>query len=85
MVAVVVRLAHMLDLYHDREGSQHTPFEAEMRRRLWWQIVLLDMRAAEDVSSDFHFITFQDYIKIPKTLHAYLVFHSLARGLLTSP
>jgi hypothetical protein len=51
MVAVVVRLAHMLSLHRDGQGLQFTPFEAEMRRRLWWQVVLLDMRASEDVSS----------------------------------
>jgi hypothetical protein len=52
MVAMVVRLAHMLNLHRDGQGLQYTPFEAEMRRRLWWQIVLLDMHASEDWGSD---------------------------------
>jgi hypothetical protein len=53
MVAVAVRLAHMLNLHRDGQGLQYTPFEAEIRRRLWWQIVLLDMRVSEDWGSDF--------------------------------
>ena len=53
MVAVAVRLAHMLNLHRDGQGLQYTPFEAEIRRRLWWQIVLLDMRVSEDRGSDF--------------------------------
>ncbi|KAJ5902618.1 hypothetical protein N7495_003146 [Penicillium taxi] len=32
--------------------SQSTPFEAEMRRRLWWQIFVLDVRMAEDARSE---------------------------------
>lgn len=32
------------------DGTQHglTPFETEMRRRLWWELRLLDARASED-------------------------------------
>ncbi|KAI1502498.1 fungal-specific transcription factor domain-containing protein [Biscogniauxia marginata] len=29
-------------------GRLFTPFEAEQRRRLWWQLIVLDIRAAED-------------------------------------
>lgn len=29
-----------------------TPFEVEIRRRLWWQICILDVRTAEDNGSD---------------------------------
>jgi hypothetical protein len=46
----------MLELYHDREGLQHTPLRVEMGQRLWWQIVLLDVRAAEDISSQHIFV-----------------------------
>jgi len=63
MFAVVVRLAYMLNLHRDGHGLQHTPFEAEMRRRLWWQIVLLDMRASEDVSSLFSVFFFKKKLR----------------------
>ena len=52
LIAVAVRLGHSLGLH--REGSRPgiTPFTQELRRRLWWQIVVLDVRAAEDVATD---------------------------------
>ncbi|KAI5918216.1 fungal-specific transcription factor domain-containing protein [Camillea tinctor] len=31
-----------------RRRRRFTPFEAEQRRRLWWQLIVLDIRAAED-------------------------------------
>lgn len=33
-------------------SSNITPFEAEMRRRLWWQLWYLDRRASEDIGKD---------------------------------
>ena len=52
MLAVAVRLGHSLGLH--REGSRPgiTPFIQELRRRLWWQLVVLDVRASEDVGTD---------------------------------
>lgn len=52
MLGVAVRLAHSLGLH--REGSQSgiSQFTQELRRRLWWQLVVLDMRASEDMSTD---------------------------------
>jgi len=35
-------------LHKDGDGRQYPAFEAEMRRRLWWFILVLDMRASED-------------------------------------
>lgn len=29
-----------------------SPFDTEMRRRLWWQVVVLDVRSAEDFGTD---------------------------------
>lgn len=52
MLAVAVRLGHSLGLH--REGSQSglSPFMEEQRRRLWWSIIVLDIRCAEDVATD---------------------------------
>ncbi|KAL9000245.1 MAG: hypothetical protein Q9169_001147 [Polycauliona sp. 2 TL-2023] len=43
-----------LSLGLQRDGEQFglAPFETEMRRRLWWQIVHLDLRASEDHGSE---------------------------------
>ncbi|KAL8811084.1 MAG: hypothetical protein Q9200_002082 [Gallowayella weberi] len=41
-----------LGLQRDGEQFGLSPFETELRRRLWWQIVHLDMRASEDHGSE---------------------------------
>jgi hypothetical protein len=48
LTAVLLRLAQAYNLNRDGDGSRYSPFVADMRRRLWWQIVVLDIRAAED-------------------------------------
>lgn len=52
LVGLVVRIAQSLNLHRDGDGTQFTTFEAEMRRRLWWGVVVLDMRASEDRGSE---------------------------------
>ncbi|KAF4338019.1 transcription factor [Fusarium beomiforme] len=39
---VVIRIAHKLGFHRDGETLGLTPFETEMRRRVWWRIVVLD-------------------------------------------
>lgn len=53
MTAVVLRLAQGLGLHRDGTHFQLSPFETEMRRRLWWHICLLDIRSSEDHGTDF--------------------------------
>lgn len=48
LTGLLIRLAQSLGLHRDGTHFGLTPFETEMRRRLWWQVVLLDVRAAED-------------------------------------
>ncbi|KAF7537706.1 hypothetical protein G7054_g3525 [Neopestalotiopsis clavispora] len=48
LTAMLLRLAQAYNLIQDGDGSHHTFFEAELRRRLWWQVVVLDIRASED-------------------------------------
>ncbi|KAM0335445.1 hypothetical protein ACHAQA_000491 [Verticillium albo-atrum] len=49
LLALLIRLAQGQGLH--RDGAQPpnlTPFEIELRRRLWWMLIVLDVRAAED-------------------------------------
>ncbi|RYP69085.1 hypothetical protein DL771_006316 [Monosporascus sp. 5C6A] len=39
---VIVRMAQKMGLHRDGESLGLSPFDAEMRRRVWWQIILLD-------------------------------------------
>lgn len=44
---IAVRIAQRMGLNFDGTSYGLLPFEVEMRRRLWWQIVLLDFRISE--------------------------------------
>ncbi|KAI0441912.1 fungal-specific transcription factor domain-containing protein [Xylaria telfairii] len=51
LLGLPIRLAQALNIHQDGDGTHNTrltPFEAEQRRRLWWQLIVLDIRAAED-------------------------------------
>jgi len=52
MVGLLYRLATKLGLHRDPISLGLPPFMAEMRRRLWWQICILDVRIAEDNGMD---------------------------------
>lgn len=52
MCSVILRLATGLGLHRDGTNFRLSPFETEMRRRLWWQIIIVDVRAAEDHGTD---------------------------------
>lgn len=53
MTGLAVRVAHFIGLHQDGSHSQHfSPFETEMRRRVWWNLCTLDMRATQDQGTD---------------------------------
>jgi hypothetical protein len=52
LTALVIRIAQGQNLHRDGDGHRFTPFVAEMRRRLWHFIVVLDIRGSEDRGSD---------------------------------
>ena len=50
LLGLPIRLAQALNLHQDGNGTSSglSVFESELRRRLWWQLIVLDIRAAED-------------------------------------
>ncbi|KAI0151537.1 hypothetical protein GGR57DRAFT_470599 [Xylariaceae sp. FL1272] len=53
LTGLLIRIAQSLGL--QRDGTHFaglTPFDIEMRRRLWWAICVLDLRSAEDQGSE---------------------------------
>jgi hypothetical protein len=53
LTALVIRMSQALGLH--RDGSHFptlTPFEVEMRRRLFWAVCVLDLRSAEDQGTE---------------------------------
>lgn len=51
MISLAVRIGNALDLHRDPADLSFPPFETEMRRRLWWQLNVLEVRASEDRGS----------------------------------
>lgn len=47
LTGIAVRIGQRLGLDRDAAGRDISPFDLEMRRRLWWQIALLDSRVGE--------------------------------------
>ena len=47
LAGVANRIAQGMGLHRDGTALGVSPFETEMRRRLWWQISILDFRSAE--------------------------------------
>jgi hypothetical protein len=44
----LIRSAQSIGLHREGSGSGISPFEVEIRRRLWWNICALDCRTSED-------------------------------------
>ncbi|KAE8383636.1 hypothetical protein BDV26DRAFT_277217 [Aspergillus bertholletiae] len=52
LIGLAIGTAMKMGLHCDGAGLSLSPFEVEMRRRLWWQICILDVRTAEDHGSE---------------------------------
>ncbi|KAK9485322.1 fungal-specific transcription factor domain-containing protein [Lipomyces starkeyi] len=48
LFALVLRIAQSFDIHKDADGINLSFFEAQQRSLLWWQIMVLDIRCAED-------------------------------------
>lgn len=48
VLGVVIRNARAMGLHRDGTNFGLTPYETEMRRRIWWHICVLDLRSSED-------------------------------------
>lgn len=52
LTGTAIRLATRMGLHREPATLGLTPFDCEMRRRLWWQIVVLDAQTAQDNDVD---------------------------------
>ncbi|KAK0391889.1 hypothetical protein NLU13_1387 [Sarocladium strictum] len=52
MTVLVSRLAQGMGLHRDGSYFDLTPFETEMRRRVWWEIVKIDFRSSEELGTE---------------------------------
>ncbi|KAH8649807.1 hypothetical protein BX600DRAFT_403681 [Xylariales sp. PMI_506] len=68
LLGLVMRAAQSIGLHRDPSKFTVTPFEAEMRRRLWWHLVSLDSRTAEDHGLFLDGIDFSTDTALPLTI-----------------
>ena len=53
LTGLLTRMAQYLGLQRDGSNFDHLPpFETEIRRRVWWTVYSLDMRASQDQGTD---------------------------------
>ncbi|KAL4974675.1 hypothetical protein BDW66DRAFT_167631 [Aspergillus desertorum] len=55
VLGIAVRTAMRMGLHSESRCAEYPPFEAELRRRLWWALVLFDARIGE--MADYRTIT----------------------------
>lgn len=68
LTRLAIRVAFENGLDEGDQRTNTTPFEAEMRRRLWWQIFVLDTRIAEDEGSEPRILESQFHSKFPSRI-----------------
>lgn len=67
LTGLVVRIAQTLGIHRDGSHFGLAPFEIEMRRRLWWQVCVLDARSSEDHGCDPTIVEAQFDAKMVRT------------------
>ncbi|KAH8721544.1 fungal-specific transcription factor domain-containing protein [Phaeosphaeriaceae sp. PMI808] len=65
LTGVAVRIAQTLGIHRDGTHFKLPPFQVEMRRRLWWQVCILDARSSEDHGCDPTIVEAQFDTKMP--------------------
>jgi hypothetical protein len=65
LTGMAVRIAQSLGIHRDGTHFNLLPFEVEMRRRLWWQVCILDARSSEDHGCDPTIVETQFDTKMP--------------------
>ena len=69
LTGVAVRIAQRMGLSTDGTSYAIPPFELEMRRRLWWQIVLIDTRVSELSGAGTSTLTYTWTTKLPSNVN----------------
>ncbi|KAK5169909.1 uncharacterized protein LTR77_005887 [Saxophila tyrrhenica] len=70
MTGLTIRMARFLGLHRDEdERGYDMHFQAEMRRRTWWNVCALDMRATEDQGTDLAITPGSYSTKLPSNIN----------------
>lgn len=68
MTGLVIRIAQSMGLHRDGELLGLSPLETEIRRRVWWVVVTLDVRCAEETGSGLAIFDFMFDAKLPSCI-----------------
>ncbi|CAK4031910.1 transcriptional regulatory [Lecanosticta acicola] len=79
LFGLAIRIAGTIGLPHDGSSFGLSPFEIEMRRRLWWGIVYFDGRMAELVGQDGDLMGNDYEAQSPANLNDSDLFPTMAR------
>lgn len=69
MTTVIIRLARNIRLHWDGANDGLSPFETEMRRRLWWHICILDVRSSEDQGTESETLDMEFDTRLPLNIN----------------
>ncbi|KAK4040976.1 fungal-specific transcription factor domain-containing protein [Parachaetomium inaequale] len=70
LTALLIRLSQALGLHRDGTHFPNlTPFQIEMRRRLFWAVCVLDLRSAEDQGTDLNIVSGTFDTQIPLNIN----------------
>ncbi|KAJ5322344.1 hypothetical protein N7452_010633 [Penicillium brevicompactum] len=70
MTGLAIRMGQALGLHRDGSNFDHlSPYEVEVRRRVWWVLCMLDVRASEDQGTDYTILSSSFDTKIPSNLN----------------
>ncbi|KGO60117.1 Transcription factor, fungi [Penicillium expansum] len=70
MTGLLIRMGQALGLHRDGTHFDYlSPFEIEMRRRVWWTLCVLDVRSSEDQGTDYTITKSSFDTKIPLNLN----------------
>ena len=70
ITGLAIRMAQYLGLQRDGTHFKHmTPFEIEVRRRVWWTLCTLDLRASEDQGTELTITSGSFDTKLPLNIN----------------
>ncbi|KAJ6084888.1 hypothetical protein N7499_004517 [Penicillium canescens] len=69
--AVVIRLAQSQSIHRDGKKTGLSPFDTEIRRRLWWHICILDLLCSEDQGTDMQIRPGTFDVQFPANVNEY--------------
>ncbi|KAJ4016424.1 hypothetical protein NW752_003551 [Fusarium irregulare] len=69
LTGLIAHLAQGMGLHRDGSHFGLSPFETEMRRRLWWSLLLLDLRSADELGTDLIIQDFNFDTQMPSNIN----------------